>query len=337
MRSEPGGRRTRRGSPDRTPHPRNRSDSINSPVTLRQAAEVEQRTLSALALARSGLMHFAYFFVRPRFIHAGGGRAALELLPDPAILGENDEIETGALLLTVDFAMSAALHSLPAERRRMATATFHFSFSGAPLRGPLAIEGEWLGDLAATSPMLRGRATVHADGHPVLRASGVYVRFEEGESNPALDGLRALPACPPLRPGELTVAERGVWRRTAALLRAGDERFVERLWGYAPKPGAGRANASWPLGPHVQNRYGAAHGGLLGGLAAATARAAVPGPNRLLELSVSYLSPGLGARLRASSRAVHAGRRSATVLTSIRGAGGKPVIETMSVHTRSTP
>jgi acyl-coenzyme A thioesterase PaaI-like protein len=73
-------------------------------------------------------------------------------------------------------------------------------------------------------------------------------------------------------------------------------------------------------------------GGIMLGLAAATAGAALPAGWRLAGVSAWYIRPGLGERLRAVSRIVHRGRLTAVVRTQISGGDRRRVLEVVSSH-----
>ena len=56
--------------------------------------------------------------------------------------------------------------------------------------------------------------------------------------------------------------------------------FIRHFWGFLPQAARNAASCVMPVGPHVGNRVGYVQGGVLLGLAAVTATAALPKPGR---------------------------------------------------------
>jgi acyl-coenzyme A thioesterase PaaI-like protein len=87
-------------------------------------------------------------------------------------------------------------------------------------------------------------------------------------------------------------------------------------------------------GAHVGNRVHHVQGGLLMGLAATTAAAALPPKWSLTGITSCFVSPGLGMQLRARSKVVHHGLMTGVVRTEIAGPDGRRVLETLTTHSR---
>ena len=99
-----------------------------------------------------------------------------------------------------------------------------------------------------------------------------------------------------------------------------------------PRATSGGASCRVPISPQISNRVGHVQGGILLGLAEATASAAVPRHSAVSTISAWYISPGQGTALSVRSRVVHAGRSFAVVRTEIRNADRRLVLEAMSNH-----
>jgi acyl-coenzyme A thioesterase PaaI-like protein len=110
------------------------------------------------------------------------------------------------------------------------------------------------------------------------------------------------------------------------------ENFVDRFWGAEVTPSEGKARSRWALGPHTGNRVGYTQGGLMVAYAARTAQAAVPRHRLLESVSAWFMSPGIGAHLRAQSETLQNGRNLAVVRTQVFGVGRKRVLEVVSNH-----
>jgi acyl-coenzyme A thioesterase PaaI-like protein len=108
--------------------------------------------------------------------------------------------------------------------------------------------------------------------------------------------------------------------------------FIEHFWCGVPEAAVGKAHLSLQVTPHLANRAGHAHGGLLLGTASRVASAALPGSMRLSNISAWFVSPGLRPRLEVHSSVVQQGRNLAVVRTQILGASRKLVLDTTSQH-----
>ncbi len=87
-------------------------------------------------------------------------------------------------------------------------------------------------------------------------------------------------------------------------------------------------------GIHVGNRVGHVQGGLLVGLAATTARAALPDTWTLASVTAAFVSPGESDALEANSTIAHQGRETAVTRTVVSGVGGRRVLEVLTTHAR---
>ncbi len=112
--------------------------------------------------------------------------------------------------------------------------------------------------------------------------------------------------------------------------------FLDHFWGITPQRTADGAQCIAQCivktGPQLANRVGHVQGGILMGMAAATARCAVPNHPVLSNLSAWFTGPGRGDTLLVKSWPVHTGRNLAVVRTEITGAGGARVLEATSAH-----
>jgi acyl-coenzyme A thioesterase PaaI-like protein len=140
----------------------------------------------------------------------------------------------------------------------------------------------------------------------------------------------------------LLLAERDLTPEELAVLRHADEAleraaktgqpFLRHFWGFLPQAGSGGASCVMPNGPHVGNRVGYVQGGILLGLAAATATAALPETWRLSTVAAAFISPGDGPALKAQASIVHQGQRVSVIRTEVMRSDGRRVLEALSTH-----
>ena len=108
--------------------------------------------------------------------------------------------------------------------------------------------------------------------------------------------------------------------------------FLDHFWGITPQRTADGAQCLVSTGPQLANRVGHVQGGILMGMAAATARCAAPNHPLLSNLSAWFTGPGRGDTLLVKSWPVHTGRNLAVVRTEITGENGARVLEATSAH-----
>jgi acyl-coenzyme A thioesterase PaaI-like protein len=154
-----------------------------------------------------------------------------------------------------------------------------------------------------------------------------------------LHPVRQRGEAPALEEADLKRDERAILRLADAALERADAKhsFIRHFWGYTPHAIAAGAGCTLKNGAHVGNRVGHVQGGLLAGLAAITAAAALPSTWMLSAISTWFVSPGEGATLRAKSKIIHHGRLTAVVRTEVIGAGRKRVLEAVTTHALRKP
>ncbi len=310
---------------------------LTSKTDLDRAAVLE-RTLAALAGNRAPGFHFPGYFLQLAWPRIDEQSVVQTMESGTHCRGADGNVHPTALGVMIDGALSSAARLAIEPGARLATVHVNVQFTGRAARGALEMaarfEGFFTGD-AARQALTRGALT--STGELLAHASGTFVLLPApaGVTLAPLPWQRKGAAAPaPLELRELQSNERIVMRAArAALDRAGaQESFIERFWGVLPKPAADGARCRVKIEPQIGNRVGHVQGGILLGLAQATASAAVPGHRAVSNISAWYVSPGHGKTLTARSRVLHAGRSFAIVRTEIKNADGTRVLEAVSNH-----
>ncbi|MEK6594279.1 MAG: PaaI family thioesterase [Pseudomonadota bacterium] len=302
------------------------------------AEDIRKRMLTALAGSRTPGFHFPGYLLQLAWPHIGA-TSITETMPAWApACDARGETSLAALGVMLDTALATAPRLKIASGARQATVQLHAQFTGHPPCGDLSMEValEGFSDGGTVRQALT-RGVLSSAGKPVCHASGTFVVL------PPPVGVKLAPLpwqrgggakIKPLDMKELDASERAVVKACDKALDAADDThtFIERFWGVLPRPAPGGARCSVKIGPHLGNRVGHVQGGLLWGLAAATARAAVPRHPALSTISAWFVSPGRGKALRVRSKVLHAGRSFAVVRTEIKNADGTRVLEVVSNH-----
>jgi acyl-coenzyme A thioesterase PaaI-like protein len=211
-------------------------------------------------------------------------------------------------------------------------------FTGLAPIGELICEAQCLGfSQEAALPQAVCRGVIRSSAGVVCYCSGTFAQLQTPPGvKLALTAweVDTKAAVPPIEGTPLSVVERAVLKHTDRCLAAlaPGERFVDRFWGGDIHAADGKARSRMPIGPHANNRVGNAQGGLMMAHAAATAAAAVPRHRVLESVSAWFISPGLGAQLRARSETLQNGRSLAVVRTQVFGPGRKRVLEVVTNH-----
>ena len=298
--------------------------------------EIRRRVLRGLALNREPGFHFAGNFLGIELLEVGVmTRVAMEA---GAHVEEGDgQVHVAPVFMVADIALAASIRSQLAPATRLATVSMHLQVNGAPLKGTIEARGEYHGFATGAQPRLGlARVTITAGGQPAGFGHGAFMALDPPP------GMTMHPVAPTRRhdvelPAKesLDESEREILRRAdAALAARGEGSFIARFLGIVPRKTPDGASCPMENGAHVGNRVGHAQGGILMGLTASTASAALGPEWMLASVAASFVSPGEGAVLEASSSVAHRGRWTAVARTHVIGAQGRRVLEVVTNHAR---
>ena len=303
------------------------------------AHDIRARTLAALAAARVPGFHFAGHFFGVTFGRLTPEGAQVSLAPGPHATDAGGGVNLGVVAMLADIALASSVRAaIGSDSTRLATVSMHLQLTGVPLRGALAGEGvfEGFAEHAAARQGL-ARFAITSEGRVACFGTGAFMPLPPPPGKTMHPVVRDFEVPPPLDESMLDAKEREVLARADEAIAAADSKraFVSRFLGYeAAREGEG-AVATMVNAMHVGNRVGHVQGGLLVGLGAASACAALPDSWRLAAVSAWFVSPGEGARLTARSTRWHHGRDTAVLRTEIAGEGSRRVLEMVSAHART--
>ena len=302
------------------------------------AERIRRRVREALAANRAPGFHFPGYFLALDWPHIGADRVVETMQAGPHCLDGEGHVHVAALGVMLDTALATAPRLVIEPGARQATVHLNVQFTGAPAHGELRMDTKLEGFSASEAVRQSlARGDLYSGGKAIAYATATFVVLPP----PAGVKLAPLPwqeknrqAPPALRLDELDSAEREVdaaCERALASSRTTGT-FVERFWDVRPQPTKDGASCRVAIGPQHGNRVRHVQGGILFGLAAATAKAAAPRHPMLSSVSAWFISPGQGDALKIRSSIVHAGRSFAVVSTEIRTAAGVLVLQAMSNH-----
>jgi acyl-coenzyme A thioesterase PaaI-like protein len=309
-----------------------------------EARSIRSRVIAGISQNRVPGYHFPLHFLEVSFDEVSQARTLLSLDPGPHCLDSLGELHVGPLGLVADLAMSASIRAGLNPAQRLGTVSFHLHLTGAPGAGRFEAEATFQGFVRGGKGRLgTSRFALRSGGESIGFGGGSFMVLDPPKNvvmHPVTLRRRGDPRVPPLDERELREDERAILARAEAALagpHGEGESFVERFWAPTFEQVEGGVDAAIDNGPHASNRVGHMQGGLLLGAALSSADAALESAGHvgawgLTGASISYISPGEGARLSAAARIVHRGGLTAVVRTEVKRPDGRRVLEVTSQH-----
>jgi acyl-coenzyme A thioesterase PaaI-like protein len=298
---------------------------------LKRREQVRSRVLRGIALNRQPGLHFPGNFLDVSFDRVARGASRLSVDPGPWCAQADGQTDLGSLAMLADLALAVCMRARLGRATRLATVSMHLQFTGVPRLGRLVADSEFQEFFrGATGRLGMSRVEIAGRAGQVCHGSGSFMALDPPKHvtlHPV--PLRSRKSPEPLRLDEkhLHPEERKILGRADAALAQGGT-FIDDFWGIRP----GNGECTLENGLHVGNRVGHAQGGIMFGMAAATACTALPAGWMLSGISAWYVSPGDATVLRARSKVVHQGRLTAVVRTQITGKNRRRVLEVVTTH-----
>jgi acyl-coenzyme A thioesterase PaaI-like protein len=301
--------------------------------------QIRRRVLRAIALNRTPGLHFPGNFIELSFDQVASGDTRVSYETGPHCVEAHGGSDLGSLAVLADFALGTAVRADLHPATRLATVSMTLELGAAPRAGIVRAASRCHGFAGKGDGRTgRSRVVLEDPGGEVGYGSGTFMVLEpppERTLHPVPHRKRGDAEPPLLAEGDLEPDELRILRHAdQALERAAKsaQPFIRHFWGFLPQAARGAATCVMPIGPHVGNRVGFVQGGILLGLAAVTASAALPDTWTLSGISAAFISPGDGAALKAQANVVHHGRRVSVVRTELTRSDGRRVLEVMSSH-----
>lgn len=306
------------------------------------ADAIRAQVIRGIALNREPGYHFAGNFLDLSYDHVGTDYTALSVDVKPHCADADGQLNLSGFAILADLVMAAAVRAGLEPHTRLATVTMNLQFTGAPRTGRLAGRGAMHGFVEGAAGR-QGMSTleIRNEAGQVCTGSATFMMLKPPkgvELHPVPHRRRGENPTPDIG-GKLRSDEKKVLAVADAVLadvRSHGGSFIQRFWGVQAKHVAGAALSTVKNGPHIGNRVGHVQGGILLGIAAENAIAALTPHWSLTAISAWYISPGEGRSLKLKSKVVHHGRLIAVVRTEVtcRGKDGRPrkVFELMTTH-----
>lgn len=322
-------------------HLKTAADPVTDDATLEA---IRRQILRGIALNREPGYHFAGNFLDLSYDHVSTDHTALSVDVLPHCMAADGQLSLSGFAILADLAMAGAVRAGLDPKTRLATVTMNLQFTGIPGTGRLHARGAMHGFIEGAAGK-QGASTVAIRNEAGLVCNGaatfMVLKPPKGvELHPVPHRRRGENPTPEIPGGKLRPDEKKVLAAADVSLQHVREHggaFIQNFWGVQAKHLAGGgAQATVKNGPHIGNRVGHVQGGILLGLAAENAVAALNDHWQLTALSSWYISPGEGRALKLRSKVVHHGRLVAVVHTEVTGKGAdgkrRKVFELMTTH-----
>jgi acyl-coenzyme A thioesterase PaaI-like protein len=292
---------------------------------------IRNRVLRGLALNRAPGLHFPGNFLDVSFDRVGRGASRLSIDPGAWCAQADGQADLGSLAMLADLALAVCMRARLGRATRLATVSMHLQFTGVPRTGRLVADSEFQEFFrGATGRLGMSRVEIAGRAGQVCHGSGSFMALDPPKHvtlHPVPLRSRKSPQPRRLDEESLDPEERKILGKADAAIAAGGV-FIDHFWGIRPRDGT----CTLENGLHVGNRVGHVQGGILFGMAAATACSALPPGWRLSGISAWYVSPGDATVLRARSKVVHQGRLTAVLRTQVTGRNRRRVLEVVTTH-----
>ena len=306
---------------------------------MNHAAWIRQSVLAALARDRTPGWSFTGHFQNVAWPRIDANSMTVTMPVGPQCTDAKGNVELAALLVLFDAALASPTRIALAAGTRMATTQLSVQFTAAKVKGAPSVETVFEGATGDGALRQRlSRAALSHEGRLVMTGHGAFVQLppppDAGVMAPLPWQRTDLAEPDLLEVNQLDARESAVLDACDAALANASEQtsFLRHFWGILPRPVAAGAECHLRIGPQLANRVGHVQGGILLGIAAETARVAVPRHSVFSNISAWFLSPGRDAHLECRASIVHEGRSFAVIRSEITGAGGVRVFEAMTAH-----
>jgi acyl-coenzyme A thioesterase PaaI-like protein len=300
---------------------------------------IRERVLRAIALNRTPGLHFPGNFLELSFERVASGDTRISYETGAHCLDAHGGSDIGSLAVLADFALGTAVRADLHPATRLGTVSMTLELGGASRAGMVSAASRCHGFVGEGDARTgRSRVVIHDSGGESAYGSGAFMVLApppERTLHPVPHRKRGDAQPPPLAERDLAPDELRILRHADEALELSAKSglpFIRYFWGFLPQAARGAASCVMPIGPHVGNRVGFVQGGILLGLAAVTAAAALPENWTLSGIAAAFISPGDGAAIKAQASVVHHGRRVSVVRTELTRSDGRRVLEVMSTH-----
>ena len=302
---------------------------------------IVQSAKHAIAWNRTPGYHFCGNFFNLLFDDVDTSHSVVHLDPGPQNANHDGQLSVTAFAMLADMGLATGIRFGLDKSTRLATVSLSLQLTGAPMSGRVSAKSQSQGFIQGAAGQ-QGLSQTHlmSNGQLVCIGQGAFMILPV-PGGKILDPIPWVEAKPPANPAldlsSLSDDEAWILKRVENTLadhlaKGGD--FVTRFLGLYPVAIERGAEVEIENGPHIANRVKHVQGGIVLAIGLETACAAL-GPEWLLSgVTATYISPGEGQTISATSSIVHQGRMTAVVRTQVINSTGRQALEVLTTHAR---
>jgi acyl-coenzyme A thioesterase PaaI-like protein len=302
---------------------------------------IVERARIALALNRTPGYHFCGNFFNLLFGDVDQQHSVLHMDAAPQSADQDGQLSLTAFAMLADMGLATGIRFGLDQSTRLATVAISLQMTGAPRTGRLSAASQSQGFIQGVQGKQGlSQTRITADKELVCIGQGAFMILPV----PGGKGLAPIPwvgRTPPQNPqlDLTTLTEDEAWvlaRVEQAVKRCTTEGgdFVTRFLGLYPEQRSDGAFVQIENGAHIANRVKHVQGGIVLALGMETAAAALGAEWLLSGVTATYISPGEGDTISATSSIVHRGRMTAVVRTQVLNSTGRQALEVLTTHAR---
>ena len=262
---------------------------------------------------------------------------------DPAVqcADQDGQLSMTAFAMLADMGLATGIRFGLDKTTRLATVSISLQLTGAPRLGRASASSKSQGFIQGASAqqgLSQTRITAGDDLICIGHGAFMILPVPGGKILDPIPWVETKPPeNPPLDLSTLSEDEAWVLKRVEQAIEKNTKEggnFVTHFLGLYPVVQENGAHVVIENGAHIANRVKHVQGGIVLALGMETAAAALGAEWLLSGVTATYISPGEGETISATSTIVHRGRMTAVVSTQVINSTGRKALEVITTHAR---
>jgi len=300
-----------------------------------------ERARIAVALNRTPGYHFCGNFFNLLYDDVDNEHSIVHMDAAVQCADADGQLSITAFAMLADMGLATGIRFGLDKSTRLATVSISLQLTGAPRIGRASASSKSQGFIqGASAQQGLSQTRITAGDQLVCIGHGAFMILPV-PGGKVLDPIPWVEAKPPENPSldlsTLTEDEAWVLKRVEQALAKTTQQggnFVTHFLGLHPVVNENGAHVVVENGAHIANRVKHVQGGIVLALGMETAAAALGADWLLSGVTATYISPGEGETISATSTIVHRGRMTAVVSTQVVNSTGRKALEVITTHAR---
>lgn len=302
---------------------------------------IVERARVAVALNRTPGYHFCGNFFNLLYDDVDKQHSVVHMDTAAQCVDQDGQLSMTAFAMLADMGLATGIRFGLDKTTRLATVSISLQLTGALKLGRVSASSKSQGFIqGASAQQGLSQTRITAGDELVCIGHGAFMILPV-PGGKALDPIPWVETKPPESPSldlsTLTEDEAWVLKRVEHAVATTTQRggnFVTHFLGLYPVANKTGAHVVIENGAHIANRVKHVQGGIVLALGMETAAAALGAEWLLSGVTATYISPGEGESISATSTTVHLGRMTAVVSTQVINSTGRKALEVITTHAR---